>query len=239
MISRFSLALRPVAIGLALLAFAGCSDDDEGPAGTNGGTTTYEGTLVGLGDSGSLVITVENPGKAARLAAAAPGDVAGQLQLVGGCDVDLTGTVDSGVIGIEGTGPCGDYSLAGTISSDRIEGTFAGPSGRTGTFVVIEQATSNASDVFCGVWTEMEEGTPTGESGPFNLVISGSSLEGVAYDGDGDPIPLEGTVDGDQVTIFVADTPTQIASGVLDGDTISGQYNTGASAGVWSGSPCQ
>jgi hypothetical protein len=236
-------ALLPV---IAVLALAGCSSDSSNNSGTpNNTSTAYEGILVGPGDSGALSITIASSSSSpttARVITAATQAAVGQLKLVGGCTVDLTGALDGSTLAVAGNGACGAYSLVGALDTGRIEGSFTGPAGRTGTFVALLKGSSSSVQTFCGTWVEIANGTPNGASGPWNMVIEGASLAGVAYDSHDDPLALTGSVSGSNVTILFAPTQQQIATGTISGTSISGTFDItagGGGAGTWSGGPCE
>jgi hypothetical protein len=55
---------------------------------------------------------------------------------------------------------------------------------------------------------------------------------------DGTVIPLDGTISGATITIYVPGTQTTLATGTKSGNNVSGTYG-GTSPGTWTGAACQ
>jgi len=94
-------SLGIIAATATLLAFIGCSnDDDKNPVNPGGGgtqTTSFSGMFAGGAGSGTLGITINSTSLARGIhgAAAAVVSASGTIRLIGGGSVTLTGSYDT------------------------------------------------------------------------------------------------------------------------------------------------
>ena len=244
-------AWLPIAVlGLSLAAFGCSSDDDDDNPNPNppAGTTVFAGTMAGQTQSGTLALTVNTAASGLRvrpaadpLRATATVNVTGVIELTGIAPISITGTYDTQTNTLTATG--GGYSLTGTLSGNRLAGTWTGPAGASGAWSAqYSVAAGDTVRVFCGTFTS----TSGGDDGWFNLVTSGTTVNGVAVSADdGTSISLTGTLTDagavDSVHVASSAVPgTIIARGVVNTTlgTAAGSFDTGTNAGVWSGERC-
>jgi hypothetical protein len=239
--SRIPTWLRIAPI-LALTAFtlAGCGSDDDGP-GPGPGATTFAGVAAGTGGtSGSINVTVATatPAPAGPARITRPLTVVnatGTFTLNGGSAIALTGTYDDQTNVLVVTG--GGYAFTGVYANGVISGTFTGPGGVDGAFSM-QVSTGVAARAYCGEYTS----DVGGGGGTFNLVVTGATVSGVAWDVDSDTAtPLIGTrLANDSLYVSIASTTTQVAAGTVSSDsaTVSGVYSIDGDTGTWSGGLC-
>lgn len=218
---------------LALLAGCGGGSDSDGGGGGNsspfsGVISTDDGTTTG-----AIEFTIQSASPAPPTGVG-PSLVAvnasGSVKFNGEAAVPLTGSYDTEQDALVLTG--GGYTLGGVFDGvDRLEGAFSGPNNRSGTFVTTKAASGTS---FCGRYDADDQS----DAGTFSFVITGNKVRGEARSEDGTVIPLDGTIDGNTITIFVPGTTTVLATGTRDGNSVSGEYG-GDSPGSWSGSVCQ
>jgi len=184
-----TLALPALVAGLALAA---CSGDNNNGGGTTGlpASTNYAGiwasTGGGFGSSGALTITFATAVKAPPAqhsdiagASAAPISATGEVE-VNGSPVAIDGSLDGSTLHM--TGP-NNLTLDGTLSNGVITGTFTGPD--DGSFVAASNSEGTPAYTFCGYYSGTVVADQSTEEGTFSLIIVGSIVEGVAYDGGG------------------------------------------------------
>jgi hypothetical protein len=243
-------AWLPVAVlGLALAAF-GCSDDDDDDPTPNppAGSTVFTGTMAGQTQSGTVALTVNTAASGLRarratdpLRVTAIVSVTGVIELTGFAPVSITGNYDTDTNTLTASG--GGYSLTGTLTGNRLAGTWTGPAGASGAWSAqYGVAAGDTVRVFCGTFTS----TSGGDDGWFNLVTSGTTVNGVAVStDDGTHIALTGTLTDagavDSVHVASSAVPgTIIARGIVNTTlgTASGSFDTGTNSGVWTGERC-
>jgi hypothetical protein len=216
---------------LALVAACGGSDG----GGGGGATTTAFSGIVSSGDgsaSGSISVSVKttSPIRADPTSPALVSvEVSGTLH-IGGSTITLSGTYDteSNAFSVSG----GGYTFDGVFDGvDRLEGTWTGPGGTSGTFVATLSSTASA---FCGHYAADDQS----DNGTFSFVTSGSILRGEAVSSvDHTNIALDGTVNGNDLTIFFPGTTTPLATGLRNGTGVSGHFDDQqGTTGSWSGS---
>jgi len=225
-----------MAAGAVGLAACG-GGDGNGGGGPGGSTSTFSG-IVSPDDgspSGSIFLIVQtgNPAPPSPTGPAVrdPVNVTGTLKLGGGT-ISLTGTYDPDQDIIGATG--GGYDFGGGFDgNNRLEGFWTGPNNSTGTFV-----TTNGSNavVYCGTYAADDQS----DSGAFSFVVTGNQLLGEAVsDQGGGTIPLDGTVNGNNLTIQTPGGGSALATGTISGNNVSGTYDDGqGSTGTWTGSVC-
>jgi hypothetical protein len=73
------------------------------------------------------------------------------------------------------------------------------------------------------------------------MTINNGSIRVMAVEsGTGNVTNLDGTLNGSTISLYPPGSPgTIVATGTLNGNNLSGTYNTGSSSGTWSGGPCQ
>ena len=224
------------AIGALMIATA-CSDDNSSGGGGGGGATTS--TFVGIlssddaTESGSLEVTVAT---ASPTSPVPTGDAmisvgaTGTVSIVGGSATALTGTYDdaTGALAVNG----GGYSFTGNYDgSNRLEGTYTGP-GTTGIFVTAQDDGTTAA--YCGSYAGDDQGV-------WNFVIDGSALLGQAVSSlSGTGTPLDGSINGNAITVLFPGTQQTLATGTRNGSSVSGTWADPNSTdqGTWSGTLC-
>jgi hypothetical protein len=217
------------------LATAACGSEEKGGGGGGGTTTTFLGILSSddASESGSVQVTVSTASPSAPI----PTGVAlvsvaanGSFKIVGGSTVTLTGTYDdvSGALDVSG----GGYTFTGVFDgSNRLEGTYAGPS-TTGVFVTARSDANTAA--YCGTYAGDDQGV-------WDFVIDGNTLLGQAVSSlTGGSAPLDGSVNGNTITILFPGTQNVLATGTKSGNTVSGNWDdpNSTDAGTWSGTVC-
>lgn len=208
---------------------SGCKKDE----GTTGPppaptTTAYVGTIASGTESGSISVAV-TLGKGNGTS----GGVTGTLRIVlpSAATISLSGTFSNNAFSVSG----GGYTFTGTLANGVIAGSYTGPNG-AGQFTT-QASTNNSVQVYAGTFTSTVAGQP---SGIFNLVINGSTITGLAVPSHNQSrTVLAGTLNGNALTIRDAASNTGIATGTLNGTTISGTYDAGSNRGNWSGSLVQ
>jgi hypothetical protein len=117
---------------------------------------------------------------------------------------------------------------------DRLEGVWGGPGGTSGTFVT---TSGSAGVAYCGTYSANDQS----DSGIFSIVITGNIVRGEAYSStDQTPIPLDGTISGNTITIANPLGGAPLATGTRSGNTVSGTYDDGqGGTGTWTGGLCQ
>jgi len=224
----------PLATLAILTLLAACGDSSGSRNNGGGNSSTFTGVISN--DDGSASGAVEF-----TLATAAPAPpsvtgpalvavtATGKLKFNGQAEVALSGTYDGDTDVLAVTG--GGYTLGGFFDGvDRLEGAFSGPNNSSGSFVTTKAANATS---FCGTYQADDDS----DSGTFSFVISGSNVRGEARSVDGTVIPLDGTISGNTITIFVPGTQTTLATGTRTGNGVSGTYG-GSSPGSWIGEVC-
>ena len=215
---------------LSFIVLSGCNKDDNpsGP-GPTGGSTEYVGTLVGATVSGTLSLSI--PTAKTTVPTSDTVNVTGKIFLSAGDTITLSGIYvkSTGYISVSGSG----YSLIGTISSGRLNGSFTGPLGSSGSFAARSSSSGGTIKVFCGSYTETSPGT---SHGVINVVVDGNAVT-VIVSGLG--TYYYGTISGTTVTIYLAGTSgTELATGTISGSSISGTYSNGEYHGTWTATLC-
>ena len=112
------------------------------------------------------------------------------------------------------------------------------PSPATGTFVLVLANSASSVHAYCGTFTS----TSGGESGIFDFVTQGTTVDGIAYTSGGTEIRLQGTLAGTGLTIINPLNPGPfLATGTLNNsnNTVSGTYDDSAgNQGTWAGAGC-
>jgi hypothetical protein len=209
------MRLLSLFLGLGLLTsvVAGCDSGDPNTATTR----TYVGTLAGS-ESGAISVTIEGGEATATFSTTKTSP-------------ELSGSFNAatGALALSG----GGYTFTGVLTGTLLSGTWTGPNGTSGYFTTTLTSGSGAVTVYCGGFDgSLEDGT-------LNIVIRGTSLTGLAVATDGDATELAGEVDGNDVEVWVAEEPaTVVATGVIEGTTLTGTFNAGGNAGSWDAAVC-
>jgi hypothetical protein len=214
------LAHAALLTSIVILLFGGCKKDDEA-ATAPAAPLVYRGTFADGTESGVLTLTIGG-------LVASGGDTAtGTLQqlLPSPATVALAGALKNDSLLIRG----GAFRLSGTASGVRLTGTFTGPFGVGG--FATQLSINNAGTSYCGTYTSQVAG---GENGTFNLVITGTTVSGVAVSATGANLTLlEGSVVGNTINI------PNVAAGAINGATAAGSFTFGTNRGIWSATVCQ
>ena len=210
-----------VLVAVLGLAVGACGKKSTEPKTTSTYAGTFAGSSGGTGVSGSMTVDLA-------------GTPAGTL-LVSGTSIALTGTYDSASEAVTLSG--GGYSFSGTRSGSILSGIFTAPGPITGGFVL---TSGRSVRVYCGT---SASATPGGPTGTINLVITGSTIVGLAVKTQtGEVTVLNGTSSGSTVTILNPGDPSStFATGTLNAgpDTLSGTYDDGAGdTGTWNATRC-
>ena len=245
---------RHLALGVALaisLAQSGCGGGGGSPTKPVVPTTPtpFAGAFLNASESGRITFSIDAaPLARGRDAAQAPIPVTGRATFGGGSGIDLSGTYDaaSDTLILAGTG----YQFVGRLlpgaPSAEIAGSYIGLNG-TGSFDALAGA-SSATEIHCGTF----DSTYLLETGPFNLVLSGSRAIALMLPGGTTRArrltgTISGTVSPLQIDLAYADTTglAITASGSLDlvlahstGTWSSTQGGSPHDNGTWSGSVC-
>ena len=228
---------------VAAFGLTGCSKDDK-PATTaplTAGTSTFTGTMAGATVSGSVTTTIatstlliaSGSPKAGAYSTQSTIDVTGTLVIAGGPTVTLAGTYDTETKTLVVTG--GGYTFTGSFASGIMTGAFTGPAGVSGGFS-LSPSTNGSVKVYIGTYTS----TTGGNSGNFNLAVSGTTLNGLAVDSPGgNQTPLSGTLtSGTDISLVNPYNPTgpPLATGTLNTSTnvMTGVFDSGnGNSGTW------
>ena len=209
------MRLLSLLLGLALITplVAGC-DSGSDPVE---GASTYVGTFAG-GASGAISVTVE-------------GSEATGTFTTTKTTPELSGSYNASTGALLLSG--GGYTFTGILAGAVISGTWTGPNGTGGSFTTTLSSGAGAVAVYCGTFDGTED------DGTLNVVIRGTSLTGLAVGTDGDATELGGSVDGSDVTVWVADAPSEVvATGVIEGTSLTGTFSAGSNAGTWQAAIC-
>lgn len=223
-----------ISVFLIALAITGCKKDEANPVTTNP-TPDRKGTYVGTVAFASASASVSfNVGTTlAKTDEILP--VTGVLRIVGGASITLSGTYNTANDSMYVSG--GGYTFAGRFGGGTISGTCGGANG-AGIFTVAVSTTANPVKVYTGSFS-----VSNGDHGPFNLLITGTTISGVAYViNQSGSIQFAGTVQGSNLTIVdPARNNLVVATGVANGNAVSGStINTSGQAnGSWSGTLVQ
>ncbi len=231
---RMSCALLAA---VSLAGGAACGGGGDGDGGGGGQTSSFVG-IVSSDDgtaTGSIAVTIQATALAPPAATGPnlrdPVNATGTFSLGG--DTPMTGTYDPDTDILALTG--GGYTLGGGFDGvDRLEGIWTGPGATSGTFVAIEGSSGVA---YCGTYIADD----LSDSGSFSFAITGGVVRGEAYSStDQIPIPLDGVISGNAITIYVPGSTTVVlASGTRSGNNVSGTYDNGSGdTGTWTGSVC-
>ena len=230
---------------LALLTLPACSNDNN-PSAPNGGgggngTTTLVGVAAGAAVGGKLTLILPagtTPGpQASPSSSRAAVAVTGSFAPTGAAAIGLTGTYDPSTKALALSG--GGYAFTGTYFSGVLRGTWVRtPSPAAGTFVLVLESSASSVHAYCGTFTS----TSGGESGIFDFVIQGTTVDGIACTSSGTEIRLQGTLGGTAITLINPLNPGPfLATGALNtsNNTVSGTYDDGAgNHGTWAGAGC-
>jgi len=184
-----------------MLAWAGCSDDDNpaAPGGTPTPTTSLSGAYLSGTANGSLSVTISSatlaPSLRGRRASAAVVTATGTIKPIGGGTISLTGNynTDTDSLGLSGSG----YTFTGqadtTGNVDAILGQWTGPGG-PGVFGCADGTASYPVSAYCGSY----ENDTAPDTGNLDFLAIGDEFSGIVISADGDPPPrtFEGTLTG-------------------------------------------
>jgi len=203
--------------------------------------TSLVGVAVGAADGGSLTLVLPvgvSPGhQAGPFSSQGPVGVSGSFAPTGASVIPLGGTYDSFTKALSLSG--GGYAFTGTYFSGVLRGNWVRtPSPASGTFVLVLANSASSVHAYCGTFTS----TSGGESGIFDFVVQGSTVDGIACTSSGTEIRLQGTLAGTGLTIINPLNPgPYLATGTLNtsNNTVSGTYDDSAgNHGTWAGAGC-
>lgn len=214
---------------IVFLIFVGCQKDENSvntppPPDRKG---SYVGTVADPVGGGALTINIGLAKKVEIL------PVSGVFRPAAGGTVTLSGTYNTSNDSLYIAG--GSYALAGKFSGGQISGVFVGPNG-AGIFSVAVSNADNPVKVYTGSFA-----VPNSANGPFNMLINGATLSGVAMDiRNNESIRFTGTVQGSNLNIVdPARNNLLIATGTIsaNGAAASGvtYSSSGQQNGTWSG----
>jgi hypothetical protein len=218
---------------IALLALAGCGDDDDNPVNPGGGSTStsFTGMAMSGTNSGKLTVSVGSTSLAAQWGNRTPAVVinATGVLVINGSTVNLTGTYDNAADSLTLSG--GGYTFVGTyetvgVPRPSLVGTWTGPGGATGEFVCPVGSAATVK-VYLG---QFYSTTSPPNSGVFSMVVIDTLLAGFAHpDGAEGGVFFEGTVAASggvrPVTIdYDGDGYTLLAPGFIEADSLHGTY---------------
>ena len=218
------------------VAVSGCKKDENPvePTPTPDRRGTYVGTVADAAGGGTMSMTV---GSTTMMRVSELITVTGVFTPNGGTPVALSGTYNTSNDSLHISG--GGFEFAGHFSGGQISGSCTGPNG-AGIFSIAPTTAANPVKVYTGQFS-----VTSGEHGPFNLLLSGTTISGAAYVlPDEVTLRLSGTVQGTNLTIT---DPSRgnvvVATGTIgsSGTTVSGTTlsSSGQPNGTWSGSLVQ
>jgi len=249
---------RLAAASLFLLAAAvgACSDNNNDNGGSTGlpASTTYVGLLASIsGETGPLAITFasavnappapQTAGTGPSLAGSAPVAATADMQLGGSGVIHLTGTLDSGVLHMTGSG----WTLDGTLDAGKITGTFTGPGGEAGSMSALASSSGDPAVAYCGTFSGLDH--TDGDSpdlGTFSVVLVSNVLIGTAVGDGGSATDFTGTAGASTFSFTHTESIGKlVVNGNYNADSTWGGYYTAptgssvhASDGTFKGYPC-
>ncbi len=246
-------AASALMLGVAACS-GGSSSSDSGGGGSSSSSVHFSGivTSTAAAGNGTIQLNVYNTlltgaaGQPVAVAASGsfldrPGSspvaphalvtIEGSFFPTGGAQASFTGQLESTTGAFTATG--GGYTVTGTRSGSKIQGAITNGAVTSGFNATQDDA--GVGKYFCGHWTEMLNGQPTGKTGRFNFVVQGSSVVG-AVETDAGIQTFSGTVEANGTVHLHPDSnPSyEMATGTISGTSASGTYNTGDSQGTWS-----
>jgi hypothetical protein len=246
------VTLPPVTVGhfifnQAFQAYVNMSDScavNAGSASTGSAataaTTTYAGTIASSGDfSGTLTVNIPTSAISASAATTATAverskslvNVTAKLVIFGTNEtIPLTGTYETTTRAITLVG--GGYTFTGTVNSQgKIDGTWTGPSNRTGAWGLVDTSRTFVT-AYCGTF----KFTGTTITGNFNITTALSGALTGTYSSSEGAGRLSGTVTGS--TFTGTSTGGDTVTGTVSGTTISGSFTDGQTHGTFTGNKC-
>jgi hypothetical protein len=120
------------------------------------------------------------------------------------------------------------YNFSGHLADS--SGLFLGSvTGAANGLVIGARDNNNSSVAFCGAYTGDDQGT-------WNFTIQNTSFWG-SYTSIGNVNGvLMGTISGDTITLY--EDSDQVATGIRNGNNVSGTWQNGGGGGAWTGSRC-
>jgi len=187
-------------VALGMLAWAGCSDDDNpaAPGGTPTPPTSLSGGYISGTANGSLSVTISSatlaPSLRGRRASAAVVTATGTIKPIGGSTISLTGNynTDTDSLGLSGSGYVftGQTDTTGIV--DAILGQWTG-SGGPGVFGCADGTASYPVSAYCSSY----ENDTASDNGKLAFLAIGDEFSGIVFPADGDPPrTFEGTLTG-------------------------------------------
>jgi hypothetical protein len=236
---------RSLCLATILLTFAAAcgSSSSKGSTPSDVANKTFTGTL----SNGALVtlnfgsaVAAHTSQQTRALVAATTLAVTGTITTGPADTIPLAGTYDfaTGQFTVTGTG----YSLTGAYASGTVQGSCTTPSG-TAIFVAVVSSGGATVVTYCGTYSFTASGRYNG--GALNLLVSGTTIHGVASDGT----MLHGTVHSGTITLTGENgsgtvtgpiTDTSVSGTIQGTDVTSGTFScsTAACSAVPSGPAC-
>lgn len=222
-----------VVLALLVVLTTSCKKDEGNPSGNSNPPDrrgTYAGAVADPAGGGALTMNVG----VAKVVDILP--VTGVFRPASGGSVTLSGTYNTANDSLYVSG--GGYTFAGRFGGGQISGTCITPNG-PGIFSVAVSTAANPVKVYTGSFS-----LTSGQHGPFNMMIPGTTLSVVAYIiPDNASFRGTGTVQGTNLTVIDTQSNRMVATGTIsnNGTSVGGSTlgSDGQPNGSWSGTLVQ
>ena len=226
-------ALKGLVVMVASLGFA-CGGDSGSPTAPTTSpaptptTTSFQGVLAGVGEIGTLELTVQaavsslDTARAPQVASASSGSV----RLAGsGGPVSLTGTYEDSTREVTMSG--GGFTFIGVITGDGMElaGPYTGPGGASGGFVTLNTAGGTVTG-YCGTFTGAGGGRLA-----MSISAGGIVSGGWINTANGASGNIRGRRSGSSLTL--TSDPDIHIEGTQSGNALSGTWSDANEGGTW------
>ena len=219
---------------MSMLFVAACGGDGggnpTGPSSTPTPTTTvFQGALVGVGETGTLDVTIQTTVAVTALSLTRRPQVAsgaaGSLQLAGGASsISLTGTYEDTTRQVTMSG--GGFTFGGEIAANGADltGAYAGP-GASGGFALLNTREGPVTS-YCGTFVGAGGGRVV-----MSISAGGTVSGGWVNTANGDSGNISGQRSGISLDL-TSDSGISLA-GTQSGDSLSGTWNNAIGGGTW------
>jgi hypothetical protein len=248
--------LAAAAVFLLAAAVGACSDSNSSGGGstTLPASTTYVGLLASTdAETGpinllfaSAVAAPPAPqmaGTGPSFAGGAPIAVTAVMQLGASGPINLSGTLNSGVLHMTGSG----WTVDGTLADGKITGTFTGPALQSGSMSALASSSGDPAVAYCGAFAGVDH--TNGDSpdvGTFSVVVVSNVLLGTAVGDGGSTTDFSGTAGASTFSFTHTESAGKlVVSGNYNADSTWGSYHTNptgsslvASEGTFRGLVC-
>jgi len=256
--TRNALSSRRLAAASILLlaaAVGACSDSNDNGGSTGlPASTTYVGLVASItGETGPLDIVfasaVNAPpapqpaGTGPSFAGSAPINATATMALGGSGLINLTGTLDAGVLHMTGSG----WTLDGVLDAGKITGTFTGPGGEAGSMSALSSSSGDPAVAYCGTFSGVDHTDgDSPDNGTFSVVLVSNVLLGTAVSDGGSATDFSGTAGASTFSFTHTESVGKlVVTGNYNADSTWGDYHTNptgsslvASEGTFKGYPC-